>query len=183
MKPWAVLLILFSWLQSSAQTDSDYTSLLNSTQEVNIADSVCLNADPIKPIKLDSTTVKKWFASVLPGVTTNRLKNRSYYLAGKITSNTDFDLLVLMEEKRKSDSSNVQVVYLVSTRKDGKYIASLEVAVAGVRKKSNYNTSSWLYNDYKIVLNSKFVLNEKPYDDITYYKINKGGRFILSPNY
>ena len=75
-----------------------------------------------------------------------------------------------------------QVVYLVTTKKDGSYISSLEVAVSGVRKKSSYYTSSWLYKDYRIVKDSKMVVNQKSYDDLASYKISGAGRFILNSN-
>ena len=128
-------------------------------------------------------------APILGLAKNNRLKNRAYYLAGKITGHENFDLLVLVEEKKssgsrgKADSNSVQVVHLVSTRKDGHYIASLEAAVTGLKKNSTYNTSSWLYKDYKIVLDSKISVNDKIFDEMTSYRINRGGRFILSGRY
>ena len=71
----------------------------------------------------------------------------------------------------------------VSTKKDGTYISSLEVAVTGIRKRSFYNISSRLYKDYQIVQDNQIIVNEKSYGDMSYYKINGGGRFILSSNY
>ena len=100
-----------------------------------------------------------------------------------MTSNTNFDLLLMVEEKKRSDSSNVQVIYLITSKKDGKYISSLEVAVTGAKKRSSYNTSSWLYKDLKIMKDSKMTINDKPMNDLAFYKINNGGRFILYPNY
>jgi len=89
----------------------------------------------------------------------------------------------MVEEKKRSDSTNVQVTYLITSKKDGKYISSLEVAVTGAKKKSSYNTSSWLYKDFKIMKDSKMTINDKPINDLAVYKINNGGRFILYPNY
>jgi hypothetical protein len=183
MKRIVFLCLLFSWLTSDAQEYMSYTDLLKSTQEVWLSDSLYINTDPQQKNILDSSTVKKWFSTILPGTGTNRLKNRNYYLTGKITSNDKFNILVLLEEKKRSDSNSVQVVYLITTKKDGTYIASLEAAISGIRKKSSYNTSSWLYKDNKLVLGSKITVNEKSYDDLTSYKINSGGRFLLSGRY
>ena len=174
---------LFSCLTTTAQESQTYAGLLNSTDEVQLSDSLHITAALRQMNLLDSLTVKKWFSLVFDFTDNDRLKNRSYYLAGKITSAGNFDLLVLLEQKKKSDSTGVQVVYLITTKKDGTYIASIEAAAAGIRKKSSYNTSSWLYKDYKIVLDSKITINQKSYDDLTNYKINSGGRFILYPKY
>lgn len=184
MKCLSFLLLLFIWLRGNAQDDTTYTTLLKPVREVELADSFHIEA-PFELINLlDSMTVKKWFSPILGAAKNNRLKNRNYFLAGKITLHEKFDLLVLLEEKKKkTDSSDVQVVYLVSTKKDGTYIASLEAAVAGTRKRSNYNTSSWLYKDFKIVLDSRISINERSYDDMARYRINSGGRFILSGKY
>jgi hypothetical protein len=183
MKSIVFLCLLFSRLSLPAQNATDYKALLESTQEVLLSDSLQINANPFQKNLLDSSIVKRWFSNVLQGTSNNRLKNRSYYLSGKITTNDNFNMLVLLEDKKRSDSSSVQVVYLVTTKKDGAYIASLEAAISGIRKKSSYNTSSWLYKDNKLVLGSKITVNEKSYDDLTSYRINSGGRFLLSGRY
>ena len=184
MKRLSFLIFLLACLTGNAQEETSYASLLQPVREVELADSIHIDA-PLELInQLDSMTVKKWFTPILGAAKNNRLKNRNYFLAGKITTQEKFNLLVLLEEKKKkTDSSDVQVVYLISTKKDGTYIASLEVAVAGTRKRSSYNTSSWLYKDYKIVLDSRISVNERSYDEMASYRINGGGRFILSGNY
>lgn len=166
-----------------AQDSLSYSDLLKSTEEILLTDSLNISAEPEQKNLLDSVVVKKWFSGILPGTANNRLKNRNYYLAGKVTRNENFDLLVLLEEKKKSDSNSVQVAYLISIKKNGTYIASLEAAVTGIKKKTSYNTSSWLYKNNKIVLISKMTVNQKSYDDLMNYKINGGGRFILYPKY
>lgn len=172
---------LFTCLVSRGQGTRQYFDLLRAAEEVELMDSLHINVTPDIKYKLDSLDVKRWFSPLLGSSTNNRLKNRNYYLTGKITTHPNFDLLVLMEEKKKNDSISGQSVYLITTKKDGTYIASLQAAIAGTRKKSSYNTSSWLFKDYKLVLDSKMVINDKEYDDYTNYKINGTGRFILYP--
>lgn len=174
---------LFSCLVAAAQKSQTYADLLKLSEEVQLSDSMHINASLNRAHLLDTTTVKKWFSFILPDAANNRLKNRGYFLSGKITANENFDLLLLLEEKKRNDSNSVRVVHLITTKKDGTYIASIEAAVAGIRKKSSYSTSSWLYKDNKIVLDSRMTVNEKSFDDLTNYKINGGGRFILYPKY
>ncbi len=168
---------------ATAQDGLAYADLQLIGEEADLSDSLQINTTPYQKNLLDSSTVKKWFSNVFSGSGNNRIKNRNYYLAGKITSNQFFDLLVLQEEKKRSDSSSFQVVYLITCKKDGTFIASLEAAIAGIRKKSSYQTFSWLYKDNKIVLISKMTVNEKSYDDLMNYKISSRGRFILYPKY
>lgn len=180
MKRNYLILFIVSSLSGYAQQDAGYDHLLKAVNEIRLEDSLHIGTNPSDMTLLDSNTVKKWFAPLLGFSKNNRLKNRAYYLAGKITGNEKFDLLVLVEDKKKADSNSVQVVHLVSTRKDGHYIASLEAAISGVKKKSSFNTSSWLYKNNKIVLDSRILVNDKSFDEMTSYRINGGGRFILS---
>jgi hypothetical protein len=180
------LCLFFSSVAATAQEDTarvSYTDLLNATNEVFIPDSISINNNQWQLNLLDTTIVKNWFPHLLPPTANNRLKNRNYYLAGKITTNNSFDLLIVLEEKKKTDSSSSQVVYLITNKKDGAYIASLEIVVTGIRKKSNFITSSWLYKDYTVVQNSKIIINQHTLAELKHYRINTAGRFILSANY
>ena len=183
MKSLIFLVFLCSAINAMSQQDGSYAAMLRSTEEIQLTDSLLIDAGQWKLKRLDTVDVKKWFAPILGSANNNRLKNRGYYLAGKITSSNSFDLLVLLEEKRKGDTASVQVIYLISLKKDGQYIASLEAAVSGTKKKSSYNTSSWLYKDFKVLKDSKITINDKSLNDLAVYKINGGGRFILYPNY
>ena len=185
MKRLFLLYFLFTTLGAIAQKETSYVAMLSATEEIELKDSLEINAVAWKLRRLDSVDVKKWFSPILGTANNNRVKNRGYYLGGKFTTHENFDLLVLLEEKKKKDSSNsaVQVIYFVTTKKDGKYIASLEVAITGAKKKTSYNTTSWLYKDFKIMKDSKLIVNEKLFDDLAVYKINGGGRFILYPNF
>ena len=183
MKRLIFFCFFFSGLFAKSQDSTAYTNLLHSVSELRLTDSLQINAGQTEEKLLDSNSVKKWFSRLLPSGSNNRLKNRSYCITGKITSHPNFDLLLVQEQKKKDDTASIQVVYLVSTKKDGTYISSLEVAVTGNRKRSFYNISSWLYKDYMIVQDNQIIVNEKSYGDMSYYKISGGGRFILSSNY
>ncbi len=183
MKKLLVIFFIISSFTLHAQLDSEYKELLKEIAEVPFTDSLLLKAVEMQAEPLDTFTIKKWFTQALSVANNNRLKNREYYLTGKITSNSNFDLLVVVEQKKKADVTGTQVVYLVSTKKNGGYISSLEVAVAGIKNKSTYNTSSLLYSDNKIKLDTKFNLNDTLYADVNVYKINKNGRFLLAPKY
>ena len=183
MKRALIIALFFIATRGQAQDSLGYTDLLQSVKEIQLGDSLHIDLLHSRHEALDSNSMKQWFFPMLGGTNNNRLKNRAYYLNGKITSNPNFNLLVILEEKKKNDTLTSQVVYLVTTRMNGTYIASLKAAISGNKKRSSYNTSSWLYSDYKVVMDSKMVINDKSYYDLSNYRINRTGRFILYPNY
>lgn len=171
---------LLSSASSQAQGDSSFIRLLESTQEITIQDSLEMHTTNWEVLRLDSTDVKKYFSPVLSSVTNNRLKNRSYYLTGKITGNPGFNIFLILEEKKKTDTTETRVLYIVTTKKEGKYISNLEAAVSGTKKRSNYDTYSLLYPDMIIRKNSKITVNEESLISKETYRIINSGRFVLS---
>ncbi len=183
MKRLISICVLISGMELSAQEPMTFQELIAGVKEINLSDSLRFDTNPAETIIIDSGSVKKWFMPILSAASGNKFKKRTFSLAGKITSNNNFDLLLLREEKKKNDSTGIQIIHLVSTKKDGEYIASLEAAVSGTRKKTDYNISSCLYPDYKIILDSRITVNDKLLTDVTNYKINSGGRFIVYPKF
>ena len=181
MKRLILICIFTGGISAVAQEPMNYPDLLASTKEIRLPDSLCFDftAEEITP--LDSVTTKKWFPQLL-SAGANKFKNKTYGLMGKISSGNNFDLLVVLEEKKRADSSGIAITYLVSMKKTGEYISSLKAAVAGTKKKTGYNISSWLYKDLKLVQDAKITVNDQLYDDLTYYKINNSGRFIIYTN-
>lgn len=183
MKRLILVGLLSGSMYAFAQEPVSYTQLLETTKEIDLSDSLQFSTVSEESLAIDSNTMKKWLPQILPANAGNKFKNRTFSLAGKITTHHNFDLLVIMEEKRRSDSSGTQVVYLVSVKKTGDYIASLKAAVAGTKKKTGYNITSCLYKDYKIIQDSRIIIDEKAYNDMAYYKINTGGRFVSYPKF
>lgn len=183
MKHLILSLLLTGSLVAGAQGPLSYTELLAISKEISLSDSLLFQHTQEESQPLDSSTVKKWFPQLLPAGANNKFKNRLFSLTGKITSHENFDLLIVTEEKKKSDSSGTRVIYLVSVKKSGEFIASLKAAVSGTKKKTGYHISSCLYKDYKIVQDSRITTNSLSYNDMAWYKINATGRFISYPQF
>ena len=181
MKRFILICLLTACINAVAQEPMNYQDLLASTKEIRLTDSLCFNFSSNDLTVLDSMTTKRWFPQIL-SAGANKFKNKTYALTGKISTGNNFDLLVLLEEKKRSDSTGIVITYLVSMKKNGEYISSLKAAVSGTKKKTGYNITSWLYKDLKLVQDSKITVNDQSYDDLTYYKINNGGRFIIYTN-
>lgn len=111
-----------------------------------------------------------------------KMKNREFYAGGKLTSSPHFNLHVLVEDKKKDDSLTLRVIYLVTTRKDGVYISSFKAAVTGTKKKSAYNTNSWLFKDLAIIQDTRITTATGAMTDTVKYKITSSGRFMMQLN-
>jgi hypothetical protein len=179
VKKIAFISFLFLSLRATAQQPLSYAQLLENTIEIELSDSLFLSAINGEMKAVDSFTVKKWFAPALTGSPAIKLKNKDYYQAGKITCNDNFDLHVLVENRKKTDSSGIQVIHLITTKKEGTYISSFKAAITGTKKKSSYNTSSWLYKGFNIIQDSRITTSTASLADVTQYKINNTGRFIM----
>jgi hypothetical protein len=163
---------------ASAQEEYSYAELLSKTIELNVDDSLNVKDLEHNMSTIDSATAAKWFSNVFSTSTTGKLKNRNFYIAGKITTDNYFDLLLLAEEKKKDDTTTLQIFYLVTTRKDGACIASFKAALNGMSKRVNYNVSSCLYKNFKIIQDSKISFPHESISDLTEYMITGKGKFI-----
>lgn len=161
-----------------AQEPLSYQDMLAKTPEIELGDSLDFRTGPFFNTPIDTFTVKKWFTQVLFPYSVGRFRTRVYHLEGKITANSGFDLFVLSEEKWKNDSAVSRIVYLVSMKKSGEYIASIKTASEGTKKKSNLNISSCLYPDFTIVRDSRIQVDSGSLNDLVSYRINPGGRFV-----
>jgi len=163
------------------QAQLPYGLLLAQTAELKLQDSLAVSAISPSSDALDSLTLRTHFFPVLASGTSKelKLKNRLFYLAGKFTGQSHYDLLLLVEDKRKEDSTVLRTVYVVSTKKDGTYIASLKAAMAGTKKKTNYQVQAWLYPGMIIRQYSQLVANKASMDDHAVYHVSNTGRFIL----
>lgn len=177
-----VLGILFCSLRLTGQEALSYAQLLAAGTEIPAPDSLLLSDFATDSKPLDSNTVKKWYGPALAAAQPVKMKNREFFLAGKITTNPQFDLHILIEDKKKTDSSGFRVVHLVSTHKDGTYISSLKAAVTGTKKKSNYNITSWLCRGSLIIQDSRITTATASLSGVTQYKITPGGRFMMFSN-
>jgi len=182
MKYFILIMLFGASLNAIAQ--KSHAEILNMTKEIKIIDRLYLDLTNLEKKEIDEATAYKLFKrmygniSSLPGDT-------KYYIAGKITSNPDFDLLFLYAEENKTDSVLNFNLTLLTTRKDGAYISLLDAASDDhyVRKNKPefHKTRSYLYSDFKIrqenelsVLGRKFEIE---------YKINDYGVFVSYPGY
>jgi hypothetical protein len=182
MKQIAVILMLCVTINATSQ--KNHTQVLNMTKEIKIIDRVYLDIPNLDKTELDNITAHRFFKN-LYGTNNPLPVDTKYYISGKITKHPDFDLLLLYSEKHPSDSLNDFNLLLLTTRKDGSYISSLDAAsdihfMRNNKMQSN-RIRSYLYSDMRIkqeneisAMNRKFQME---------YRINEYGVFVSYPKY
>jgi hypothetical protein len=164
-------------LPAFSQQDSSYQEMISKVSELQVGDSLTISTANWQLYQLDSNNVKKWFSPLLGTGNNNRLKNRNYFITGRISGNTGFDLLLILEEKLKSDSGS-RVLHFITTKKEGNYIAHFEAAVNGKKRNSSYDTRSLLFPDHHIRKTELITVNGKTITTVENFRINNAGRFI-----
>src|SRR5688572_10595191 len=129
-----LIFILFFSGKAIAQTDSTFKRILAAVPEIEVKDSLQITTESWMLHRLDSNNIKKWFRPLIGATNNNRLRNRSYFLAGKITTMPAYDLLFMLEEKRKEDTVEIKVIHFITIKKTGQYISDVEAAVSGTKK-------------------------------------------------
>jgi hypothetical protein len=162
----------------SAQQNISYKELLLTASEVEMADSLHFNECPAMAIPVDSNTVRSIFRPLYHSAGKNWGNNVQWLLAGKITSYTNYDLLLLIEKNQGADSLCFNTLHLVTMGKEGDYIASFGLYIDRNSKTSRFKTSSFLFRDLSIIQKTKIVASSKKFGGTNEYKINEEGRFI-----
>lgn len=163
-----------------AQEIPSYAQLLSDCPEITLKDSLPVSGLVRDMKELDSSTLLYYFKPVLANSNQAvKLKNRDFFTGGRITTRDHFNLLVLVEDKKKEDSTVLRVIYLVTTKKDGTYISSFKAGVTGTKKKSSYQTSSWITKNLDIRQDSRITTTSSTMADVARYRITNTGRFIM----
>ncbi len=180
MKRLVFLIVFICYFSMARSQDTLYKQLLNNTRELAVGDSLRLD-ELTGGIKLDSSFAKRFFQPLL-STGNSPFKNRTYLCLGRITDHENYDLYIIMEDRRRADSTGMTTSYLVTLKKTGGYISSQKVAVTGTKKKTGYNIRSTLFKENRIYIDSRITTGEKYFEEEENYRITKTGRFMLVEN-
>ena len=206
------IFFLLITLSIAAQKESTLKEVLKTTAEISITDSILINYFSLKKTVLDNPTAESFFKLIYPKEKQGDPK-AGYFVAGKITSHKDFDILLLCSEKTTTtrysnelamipgDPSIIKELYFVLLDKDGNYkndfLAAMNYeAVNDLQKTTIRNISSWIYKDLKIVQYVEAEPKPTNYDISPFvkvetkainfsmeYHINDYGVFVAYPKY
>lgn len=94
------IFLLLAILSVSAQKATALKEVLKTAAEISITDSILINYYSLEKTDLDKTTAESFFKLIYPN---EKRANQEveYFVAGKITSHKDFDVLLLCTEKKQ----------------------------------------------------------------------------------
>ena len=182
MKYYLFISLFFTSIDAISQ--KSHAEVLNMTKEIKVIDRLYLDITNLERTELDEVTALKLFKRVY-GNTGSLPKDTKYYVAGKITKHTDFDLLFLYAEENKNDSAANFNLSLLTTRKDGSYVSMIDGASDNYFVRNNkpqFNkVRSYLYNDFRIKQENELSFIGRKLE--MEYRINDYGMIVSYPNY
>jgi hypothetical protein len=182
MKKLTFLLALAISTGVMAQKPFTYSDLLKSGTELTNSDSINISIEMQNKKPVDSITIKNLFPPLYqqPG---GFWKNTSYWLAGKITSFNNYNLVLIYQENEGKDSSHLRSVYLVTLKKEGAFLYNLAAAWKRDRSASKSSVGeAWLYlKNAKLVIKSKVRTGDKESESRSEYRIDESGNFVSQP--
>jgi hypothetical protein len=161
-----------------AQNNTNYNQLVNAIPEIELADSLFFDSCPAGAVVLDSLQVRTLFRQLYHTTGKSWGTTISWWLAGKITRYSNYDLLLLVEKNEGKDGICFNTVHLVSISKEGEYIAALGLYINRNNNTTRYTASSFLFKDLSIIQNTRIYASSKNFGGRNEYKINEEGRFV-----
>jgi len=176
------ILILLSVAALNATSQKSYSEVLGMTKEIKVIDRLYLDIPNLDKTEIDAATAYKFFGKAY--VSNGDLPHDTkYYISGKITKHTDFDLLFLYAEKSIFDTLKNFELLLLTTRKDGTYISMIDGASDNYYMRDNKmqhrKTRSYLYNSFTIKQENEISAMNKKYE--AEYRINEYGMIVFYP--
>lgn len=165
MKYFHTIFLCFTTFLLSAQKPSTFKEAINTTGEISITDSMLINYCTLKKTSLDPTVGKSFFKILYSGEKDPPVHDE-YFIAGKITSHKNFDILLLCAKKTFKNNSNewrapinrliAKELFFVLLDKEGNYKNKFPVSLNYERSNYFENTtlrkvSSWIYEDLTIL--------------------------------
>ncbi len=158
----------------NAQISTSYSAWLNTMTELQTKDSIAIKI-PTATITEENPLLIKQFIFPLFSDESSQSKPQSYHIVGKITSNYDYDIILLYISKIYSDSTAIKKIYLNTFSKLGQLLHSQAVASSMMFKDIKSNTSAIYFKHGEIeVYGERFFQNELT-SYTTRYSINNHG--------
>ncbi len=181
MKALFCICLLFSSTFLRAQVGASYLDLLNKTSEITIVDSFLVETATVELTAIDTLTLLTFFQSIYPPLNAKGQNTTNYFISGKITSNPNFDMLLVTTRRETDDNGRYESVYLLTKKKDGSNISILSLALRR-EKESMLHSYAWMHKDNRIFVSTNVRSMDKISSGIMEYRISNDGFFEYYPH-
>lgn len=211
MRSALTIFLLFGVLPGTGQKVSTFKEVLKTAKEISITDSILIHYYSGERIPLDHSTGESFLKIISPSEEQS-FQNAVFFVAGKITSHKDFDILLLCAEKSFSsrylesydpnpiDGNQTKDLFFILLDKEGGYknnfLAAREFRIKDFDKNITRKISSTVYSYFKIIQHTvtdhwpsyliylPFTKNStKEYSSSMEYHINDYGVFVAYPKF
>ena len=211
MRPIWTILLLFWVLSATAQKALTFKEVLKTAKEISITDSLLIHYYSGDRIPLDHSTGESFLKTISPNEAQS-FQNAVFFVAGKITSHKDFDILLFCAEKSITTTylesydpnplggNQIKDLFFVLLDKEGNYknnfLAAREYRIKDFDKNITRKIRSRVYSYLRIVqytvtdhwpsylIYLPFTKNStKEYSTSMEYRINEYGVFVAYPKY
>ena len=211
MRPIWTILLLFWVLSATAQKALTFKEVLKKAKEIIVTDSLLIHYYSGERTPLDHSTGESFLKSISPSEAQS-FQNAVFFVAGKITSQKDFDILLFCVEKSITttylesadlnpiNGNQIKDLFLVLLDKEGSYknnfLAAREYRIKDFNKNITRKISSRIYSDLRIIQHTvtdhwpSYLIylpltknSTKEYSSSMEYRINEYGVFVAYPKY
>lgn len=164
-------------LSARAQKVS-YQSWLNTIPEIQFSDSLYLGI----PAEITAATGEDLIQSFLFPLYTASQKKQVYAVTGKISSGSDYDILLLYRYNFYRDSLWMKHLFLCTMSKTGSLLHYTRVAeYLFDPQMGNRESGSWLYKDHSFITSMKGMMMKQPFQSRRRFTINHYGVVVYDP--
>lgn len=157
-----------------------YAELICTANEIVWNDSLHFKNYPTDMIVLDTNLAKQVFAPLYHTADNRKGCKVRWGVAGKISKQPLFDLLLLVEKNDTDNSTWHHVLHLVSMDKHGHYIASFGLYINHQSRYNSYFTSACLYPDLSIIQFTKVKAGQQEFAGSNKFSLQSDGKFVHS---
>lgn len=162
-----------------AQTAPSYHDWLKAIKEIPVKDSVHITVPEQLPAAEDPENIRKYITPLYSPDEQQVKSPFSYYVTGKITSNPDYDILLLYKLKHYSDSMVFRSLYLVTMDKQtGRQLHFQMVADNSVYRKDKSISNSRFFKNGLLKVDTKRIIRGKELLHLMEFTINNWGTIV-----
>jgi len=166
-------------LCAQAQTDN-YKNWLNTVPEIKFSDSTYLGI----PTEIKQATGDDIIKSYLFPLYTESQKKQVYAVTGKITTLSDYDILLLYRYNFYRDSLWMKHLFLCTMSKAGSLLHYTRVAeILFDTQIGNRESSSWFYKNGSFITSMKGMMMKQSFENRKRFTINHYGVVVNDPDF
>jgi hypothetical protein len=145
MKQLILIIALLAVKMAFTQTIKPYPEWLTGIKEITVTDSIYFDVPDQHPGAEDPGIIKSFFYPLYTPDNEQTKQPATYHVTGKITSNADYDIVLLYKYKWHSDSLISRQLFMNTMSKSGKMLHFQLIAQHSLYRNDQTTSSCWFF--------------------------------------